>query len=996
MLKNIFFTFGLLLGLTAYAQNEAVKYTISGSIKDAVTGEGLIGASVMAKPGVGGVTDVEGNYSFKIEPGTYILKVNYVGYAAQQGKIKVTDKDIVSNFIMESQTLDEVEVVANIGTIRETPVAITNISSQKIQEELAGRDLPMILNSTPGVYATQQGGGAGDSRISLRGFDQTNIAVMVDGVPVNDMENGSVYWSNWDGLSEITKTMQVQRGLGASKLAVSSAGGLMNIITNTLDQKKQLTVKQELGNNNYRRTALSYNSELIKNKFGVVMAGSRRQGDGYVQGTYIDAWSYFIKLSWKVNERNLLTLSANGAPQSHGQRTTKTTIAVFNKEYAAKVGVTSIDSNITNSGLMKPDSPEKDRTYNYEVAKLHGKDYNLKNNYYNKPLINLSHFWTASDKFTISTVAYASYGFGGGTSLNSSPPYDVSGYINLDSYYETNSKYLSEYDLTLAKRYGDIKKSTTILQTAVNNHRWYGILSTGIYKLSKPFTLTFGIDARYYNGIHYRKIEDLLGGDYYVDNSDATAAKGYYDYFSQQRVGYSNELKQRGDKIGYYYNGQVNWGGLFSQLEYKKDKWTAFVTLSGSYTGYQRIDNFSKMDVTIGKMNTGWDKFTNFFKGNKDDKVLNAVIGYNDVLLANSKSNNADASSYIVYNVANANTYQHGDTTYVVTYTLDPTTLQAIPATTTSIVDAKSYTADSKEAKASRTTKKWFPGYTVKGGVNYNINANFNVYANIGVLSIAPKFNNVYNGNAVGNKEYEDARNQLISSQELGFGAKFKKFAGNVNIYYTLWNNKPQNTQTINNVVYNVNGVNTKQIGIELDWVYKFIKQLEWDAAISIADWRYANGTTVYYIDPFTGQQVGSKEFDATNVHLGDAAQLQISNGLKWHITKRLYIKPRYVYFGKNYANFMASDLSGVYSRRESWKMPNYGLLDIGAGYEFKLDAFKINLFANVTNVLNTFYISDAQNNGLTTGTTLRFDANSATVFVGPGRQCNFGAKLTF
>jgi iron complex outermembrane recepter protein len=161
-------------------------FVVKGNIKDVTSGEALIGASVIAKPGVGGVADIEGNYSFKIEPGTYILKVNYVGYLPMESKIKVLDKDVVSNFLLESQTLDEVEITANIGTVRETPVAITNISQQKIQEELAGRDLPMILNSTPGVYATEQGGGSGDSRITLRGFDQANIAVMVDGVPVNN------------------------------------------------------------------------------------------------------------------------------------------------------------------------------------------------------------------------------------------------------------------------------------------------------------------------------------------------------------------------------------------------------------------------------------------------------------------------------------------------------------------------------------------------------------------------------------------------------------------------------------------------------------------------------------------------------------------------------------------------------------------------------------------------------------------------------------------
>ena len=91
------------------------------------------------------------------------------------------------------------EVVADVARTRETPVASTSIAPKKIEEQLASQDIPLLLNKTPGVYATQQGGGDGDSRINIRGFNQRNVAVMVDGIPVNDMENGWVYWSNWFG-----------------------------------------------------------------------------------------------------------------------------------------------------------------------------------------------------------------------------------------------------------------------------------------------------------------------------------------------------------------------------------------------------------------------------------------------------------------------------------------------------------------------------------------------------------------------------------------------------------------------------------------------------------------------------------------------------------------------------------------------------------------------------------------------------------------------------
>ena len=958
---------------------------IKGLIKDAESGETLIGASATIKAGTGAVTDLDGNFSIKVEPGTYNLKAFYVGYETMSQKVVVKDKDVLVEIALESVQLDEVEITANIGTVRETPVAISNISQQKIQEELGGRDITMLLNSTPGVYATEQGGGSGDSRITLRGFDQANIAVMVDGVPVNDMENGAVYWSNWDGLSEITKTMQVQRGLGATKLAVASVGGTMNIITNTIDQKPTTTIKRDFGNNNYQRTSISHNTGLINNKFGLVFAGSYRKGDGWVQGTFIEAWSYFGKIQYKPNSRHLFSFSANGAPQKHGMRSTKMTIGLFSQEMATNLGVNDPKKNLLQAGPVGLNLGEQDLNYNADLARLNGSDLYTNVNFYHKPLFNLNHFWNATDKWTVTSVAYASYGKGGGTGMLTALPYDtLRGYRDYSSQYSQNENFVAAG--TTLKYYGNERRSNNILRASMNDHKWYGLLSTAIYKLDTAFTLTFGVDARYYRGLHYRTVYDVFGGDYYRDNtSDKNQPRGIYNPFNPTYIdpNYKMEMKREGDKIQYNYDGLVSWGGLFSQLEYKKNKWSAFATLTGSYTGYQRKDYFAKKDVDLGKEVKGVNKFFDFFKDNRNENVLPSIIGFNEVLLHNG------TSSYIVYDNIKNTTYQNGDTTFVVYYNNN----SSIPKDTNYIVGAKKYTIDSKEAKYSRTRKKWFPGFTIKGGANYKINSNYNVYANVGVLSVAPKFNNVFNGNTVGNKEFKDAQNQFIISQEIGGGLKFKKIAANINVYYTIWKNKPVPTYSYNDeLTVNVNGVNASHAGIEFDWNYKIIKNLDWEGAVALADWKYTNGKDVIIFDDL-GVAVDTVAFRAKGVHVGNAAQVQMSNSLKYTFYKGFYIKPRYTYFGKNYSNFDATSLSGVYAERESWKMPSYGTLDLNGGFESKYEGLKLNVTLSVNNVLNTVYISDAQNNGVGQQT---FDANSALVFFGQGRRFIFGIRVTF
>ncbi|MCB0663877.1 MAG: carboxypeptidase-like regulatory domain-containing protein, partial [Saprospiraceae bacterium] len=190
-MKNLVVTLALAcLSTFAAAQN----FTLSGTITDDITGEPLIGATITANE-KGTVTDFDGTFSLELPAGDYEITYSYVGYTAKSANITM-DKNQRVEIGLEGMVLNEVVVVADIAKERETPVAFSTIPSIKLKEELASQDLPMILNSTPGAYATQTGGGDGDARVTIRGFNQRNVAVMVDGVPVNDMENGWVYWSN--------------------------------------------------------------------------------------------------------------------------------------------------------------------------------------------------------------------------------------------------------------------------------------------------------------------------------------------------------------------------------------------------------------------------------------------------------------------------------------------------------------------------------------------------------------------------------------------------------------------------------------------------------------------------------------------------------------------------------------------------------------------------------------------------------------------------------
>lgn len=133
--------------------------TVSGKVFDATTNEALPGAVINASEGNGVATDLDGTYSIKLAKGTYTLRASYVGMEPMEINVVIAGENQTIDFALQSgATMTEVNVIADMAVGRRTPVAFSDISSIKIKEELASRDLPMILNTTPGVYATQSGG----------------------------------------------------------------------------------------------------------------------------------------------------------------------------------------------------------------------------------------------------------------------------------------------------------------------------------------------------------------------------------------------------------------------------------------------------------------------------------------------------------------------------------------------------------------------------------------------------------------------------------------------------------------------------------------------------------------------------------------------------------------------------------------------------------------------------------------------------------------------
>lgn len=88
---------------------------VEGVVKDALTGESLIGVNIVYSTGKGTVTDIDGNYSIALAQGAYEITASYVGYEAQTKRIDITDGKISLDFEMKTIMLSEVEVVGDMA-----------------------------------------------------------------------------------------------------------------------------------------------------------------------------------------------------------------------------------------------------------------------------------------------------------------------------------------------------------------------------------------------------------------------------------------------------------------------------------------------------------------------------------------------------------------------------------------------------------------------------------------------------------------------------------------------------------------------------------------------------------------------------------------------------------------------------------------------------------------------------------------------------------------
>ena len=517
--------------------------------------------------------------------------------------------EAVSDTIL-NVNLEEVVVssgVIDIAKERETPIALSKITAQEVALKVGNQEFPEIMNKTPGVYATKQGGGYGDSRISLRGFDQRNTSFLINGQPVNDMENGWVYWSNWQGLTDIASGIQIQRGLGASRLAVPSVGGTVSIFTKSAEKQQGGSFTQMIGNDGYVKTTAAYNTGVNDKGWSSSYLLTKWSGNGYIYNTKGEGWTYFFAVGYTPEGSNhKLNLSVLGAGQWHHQRDVWVSI----RDY----------QNFGEDGI--------DRRWNTNGGMLNGEEYSLRRNFYNKPLATFNWDWQIADNLELNTSLYGSAGRGGGTgprgnnyrngtidmlpfrkdltehyNENGRGTRTADGFINYDAVIQHNRS-IDDYTGGLARgafdggkigsngfREDGVSREILIRRASMNSHDWVGAISNlNLYSGNMHYSI--GVDLRNYKGYHYRVLNDLLGLDGYFSTGNKNSAGQIIETLVEASPFQNTGIK--GPKIDYYNIGYVGWQGLNGMAEYSSKQLTAVLQAGLSNQSFQREDFFDQ------------------------------------------------------------------------------------------------------------------------------------------------------------------------------------------------------------------------------------------------------------------------------------------------------------------------------------------------------------------------------------------------------------------
>ena len=544
---------------------------LSGRIQDEISGAPLTGVTIR----VGNLisqTDTAGYFRFEtLSPGRLSLWFETEGYEPYSMILSYSGTPV------DAGTIRLRQMAQAAGDMGLADVTLSTLDGDDDVRSQAGSGL---LSASADVFSSTAAYTFGPLFFRSRGYDNENLGVYMNGIMVNDAENGRASWSEWGGLNDATRNKEIVNGLGLASFGFGGLGGSTNIITRPSLQRKQTKFTYSLSNRTYtHRLMFTESTGMRPDGWAFTFSASRRWGnEGYIEGVFYDAWAYFLGIERKINNEHSLALTVYGSPTRRGQQGP-----------ATQEAYTLAGSNFYNPNW----GFQGDEVRNSRIKNFH------------EPMILLNHYGKLSEKIQWDNALAFSFGYNGGTALNwynaadprpdyyrYLPSYAADEYskelitslwanssearqINWNRLYQVN--YLSNMEG---------KGARYIIEDRRNDQQQI-VFNSGLkYKYNDHTTLTGGIQYNQYKGKHFKTIEDLLGADYWLD-VDQFAERD----FSGDTLKPQNDLDNPNRKVveedifGYNYNIHRQLAQAWIQGEFTYDDIDFYA--GASYTGQQ-------------------------------------------------------------------------------------------------------------------------------------------------------------------------------------------------------------------------------------------------------------------------------------------------------------------------------------------------------------------------------------------------------------------------
>jgi hypothetical protein len=508
----------------------------------------------------------------------------------------------------------------------------------------AANDISGLLQSSRDIFVSTAGFNFGSVRFRMRGLDSENTSVLFNGVSMNDLETGRASYSTWGGLNDATRFTEVNNGIGSSDWAFGGIGGVTNILTRASQFRNALNLSYAASNRSYNnRLMLLYATGMQENGWAITLSGSRRWAvNGYVPGTFYDAWSWFASVEKKLNNRHSLGLIAFAAPTKRG-------MAAVSVQEAYDLAGTNF--------------------YNANWGYQNGEVRNSRVSSYNQPMFQLSHYWTPNQKTTLQTTAFTWFGPGGSTALDwneaNDPRPDY--YRNLPSYWsqrsdETNyAYYLDQWTNNESFRqlqwdhffFANSKnlftvnnangiagnrvtgnKSKFIVEDRRMDRNVLGININAQHQLNAATRFSGGVSYTSSKTHHHKRLNDLLGGDFWLDIDKYSDQEPFQiTDASQNDLRKPNRIVKEGDIFGYDYIANVKTAELWAQAEHKFSRVETYLGAKLSTTDFWRTGNMQ--NGRFPDNSYGDDSKTSFLNYGIKAGAVYAINGRN-YLMANA------------------------------------------------------------------------------------------------------------------------------------------------------------------------------------------------------------------------------------------------------------------------------------------------------------------------------------------------------------------------